>query len=176
MHKRLRDGQAVVDAAQHRRRRDAGFLQFHRRMVGGHIERPLIAGNADTGCVPGDEESSNALRRARLPRCPCKDEQMCAVVRARLPLLATGDFEAVAVAVADARSDSRQKRRVAAVIGLGESEGGAKLAAQTLGDEGAALLVRAEMMDHEHVGEIADDAVFVLQVVGETQAASVDGV
>src|SRR3546814_19567575 len=61
-------------------------------------------------------------------------------------------------------------RRVAAMVGLGQAEGGAAPALEAAEDEFLLLFVTgAELFEHRNEGEVADDAVLVLQIVMEPQ-------
>src|SRR5690606_27771397 len=61
-------------------------------------------------------------------------------------------------------------RRVAAMIGLGQAEGGTALPLEPAENELLLLLVaRRELFEHLDEGEVADDAVLVLEVIVETE-------
>lgn len=138
-------------------------------MVRGHIKRPLVARDLHPFRLAGNQERGNALGGSILAGCPGKDDHMRAVMGARLPLLCAVDFEPTP----DARRRRRHEGRIAAMVGLGETECSAEVPAESRGDEGALLLGRAEVVEHEDVWKISDDAVFVLQVIGEPQAAAI---
>lgn len=59
---------------------------------------------------------------------------------------------------------------------LRQAECHPEFTSQASGDEFAPLRLRAEVQEHQDVGEVPYHAVFVLQVVCEADAAAVDGV
>ncbi len=52
---------------------------------------------------------------------------------------------------------------------LGQAEGGPLFAGEAAEDEFVLLFGRAEMLEHRNEGKIADDRVFILQVVVQPQ-------
>ena len=60
--------------------------------------------------------------------------------------------------------------RIRAVVGLGQTKGHAVRAGQHAIDEHVLLFGRAEIAEHQHLREIADNRAFILQIIMQAQA------
>ena len=170
----LRDGEAVVQRAQHRRRRHAHVAEQHRRVVGRHVQRPLVRRDLDAGGLARHDERRDPLGRAGLARRACEHQAVRRAVHPRLPLLVAVDLVAgLAAGQRDRRGGRVHVRRVRAVVDLGQAEGRAEFALDARRDELPLLLRRAVVLQHDDDRVVADHAVLVLQVVGQAHAAAV---
>lgn len=117
------------------------------------------------------QKAAHPLRAPRRPRRPRKAQHMRRLVHARLPHLAPVDAPPHHPAALLAHPPRLQERRVAAVRGLRQPKRRADLARQQAVHERAPpRRVRLEAADHDADGEVADDRVLRLQVVGEAEA------
>lgn len=88
---------------------------------------------------------------------------------ASLPLLVAVDLVSLlAVRKGESLCDSVHVRCIAAVMHFREAKGHAERVFELGRDEFRSLGGCAEVIEHEDVGEIADDGVFVLEVIGQT--------
>ena len=173
----LGDGEAGVGGAEDGGCGDEDVGEEHRCVVGRHVEGPFVGLDGDAGRAGGDDEGGDAVRGARLPRGAREEQHVGCRVHPCLPFLVPADGVAgFAAGEGAGRGHRVHVRGVGAVVDFSQAEGRPEGAVQARGDVLGALLWRAEVVQHQHVGEVADDAVLVLQVVGEAQPAAVDGV
>ena len=141
------------------------IFQRHCGMVCGHVESPFVAFDLDSGCLPWHDEASNTISLAVLATRSREDEAMRGFVHSCLPHLAAVD-DVAAVSLFD--SFSGHESGIAAMARLSQTECDANPSLQPSFDELLLLLLCAEVLDHDHVWEVAYYGVLVLQVVEET--------
>ena len=170
MDKGLRDGQAAVERAEQGRVRHEDVAQGNGRVVGGHVEGPFVASDDEAGGGARDDEGGDAGAGALGPGGACEDDAVRGAVHVGLPRLCAVEAEPLLRRgrVGGGDGGGVHARGVAAVLGFREAEGEAVFSRQSAGDEFFFLGGGAVAEEHDDVGEVADDAVFVLEVVEET--------
>ena len=145
-------------------------------MVGGHVEGPFEGLDFYAGCGARDDEGGDALWRAVLAGGAGEDEGVRGAVHAGLPAFVAVDFVAgLAVLEGDGFGAGVHVGGIGAVMDFSQAEGGAELPAGGKRDVVIALLFGAVVVKHDDERVVADDGVLILEVVGEGDAASVDG-
>lgn len=160
---RLRDGEPVVERAEHRRRRDLHVAEQNCRVVRRHVERPLVRCDLQTGRLSRHDECSDATRRPCFAGCPREHKTVRRAVHPRLPFLVTVDFIAcLAVRKRDGFGRRVHVRGVGAVVDLRQAERRPEFALDAGRDELFLLLRCAVVLQHDDDRVVAHNTVLVL--------------
>ena len=159
-----RDLQALALLVQDRRVRHAHVLQLDLRMVGRHVEGPVVHDDGVAGRIGRHDEGGDAVGLAVLAAGAGEHEVGLGPADLRIPPLAAVDDPVVAVA----HGPRFQPCRVGAVVRLGQRETEVPLPADDALDVDL-LIFRAVAGDRRHDREVADDGGLVLQVVVQAE-------
>ena len=171
VHEVLGHGQTPVLFTEHRIGGQPHLAQAHPGVIGGHVEGPQPFLDVHARRVTGHHETGDAGSGARLAAGAGKDQDMRGEVRAGGPhLFAVDQPPGLAVALAGLGAGG-QPGGVRAVFRFGQPEGHRNAAVDTAGDKRLALPRRAEVAKGQGGGEVAHDAVLVLQIAVQTDAA-----
>ncbi len=157
----LRDLQPAVHLAEHRIGGYGHIGELDLAVVAGHVECPPVERDGETRRVGGDQERGDAPGMSGLTGGAGEDQVVGGAVHAGVPPLGAVDHPAVAVG----HGAGLQPGCVRPVFRLGEPERHRAFPGDQRLRPFAALRVGAEPLDHDHLGEIADDRRLVLQVV-----------
>ena len=170
MDERLTQSQAAIDLAPVAVLRHPHVGEADPRVVGRHVEGPEVLFDLHARRVGRDDEAGDAGRVAVLAGRPGENHDVRGHVHAGRPhLLAANQPARLAVLLVGDRRGLHEGG-VRAVVGFGQAKAGPHLAGQQLVAIAGVLGVGGELLEHQDEGVVADDRVFVLQVVVQAQA------
>ena len=140
-------------------------------MIGGHVEGPHPFLDLQPLRRVGHKETGDT---ARVAIVAAGAGEHCAVrgdMHPGDPHLLAIDQPAIDAVTRFTHRTGFHVRRIAAVIGLGQAKGDPPRPFEPAEDEFLLLFLRPEMLEHGDKREIADDAVFVLQIIVQPQPA-----
>jgi len=143
VHKGLGDGEAAVQGAQQRRVRDEDVAERDGRVVGWHVEGPLIAFDDEARRGARDDEGGDAGRGAGAVGGAGEDDAVGGAVHVGLPRFRAGDEISGLAGAGHGHGAGFHARGVAAVARFGEAEGEAVFVVESSGDVFFLLRCRA---------------------------------
>lgn len=165
MHEGLRDGEAAVKGPQEGRVGNEDVGEGDSGVVGWHVEGPFVALDEEAGGGARDDEGGDAGCGTGGAGGAGEDDAVRGAVHVGLPHFRAVDEEAGLSCAGFGDGAGLHARGVAAVARFREAEGEAVFPLESAGDVFFLLCFRAVVQQHDDVREVADDAVFVLQVV-----------
>ena len=131
---------------------NANIVERDLRVVGGHIEGPMIKVDVESLGIRGDEERRDAVRGSVFAGSPREYDVMRGAVQPAVEALHAVDDPLVAFPV----SIGFHVGRVAAVVGFGDSKREPEFSREQVFDH-RFLFVVAKIANHQDDGEVADD-------------------
>lgn len=165
VHEGLGDGEAAVKGPEEGRGGDEDVGEGDGGVIGWHVEGPLVALDEEAGGDAGDDEGGDAGGGSGGAGGAGEDDAVGGAVHVGLPHLGAVDEEAGLSGAGFGDGARLHARGVAAVARFRQAEGEAVFPVESAGDVFFLLRFRAVAEQHDDVREVADDAVFVLQVV-----------
>ena len=170
MHKMLRQHQTSIARTKQCRIRHPHIRQRNARVIGRHIERPKIFLDFETGRIRRYQKAADTARGTVIAGGAGKNHVVIGNMETGIPHFLTIDQPAVH-AVALARLGARfHPCRIRAVVGFGQAKSHAVRSGQHAVNENILLFGRAEIAEHQDLGEIADNRAFILQIIVQPQA------
>lgn len=134
MHKGLGDGEAAVPGPQERRVGHEDVAERDGRVVGWHVEGPLVAFDDEARRGARDDEGGDAGGGAGAVGGAGEDDAVGGAVHVGLPRLGAVDEVAGLAGAGLGHGAGLHARGVAAVARFGEAEGEAVLTGESAGD------------------------------------------